>query len=521
MTHTTTSILKRYGAIAASALVCMAMAIDAPAQRLTILHTNDTHSHIDPDSKGLGGILRRKVVIDSVRACDPYVSVIDAGDIVQGTLYFNLYKGEVENSLMNTLGYDIRILGNHEFDNGSEQLAENLRGSHATLLSTNYDFSGPLAGMFQRYRIDTIGEKRVGFIALNLNPKGMVMEGNYDGVAYRDIISSANAAAAYLKYVEGVDAVIAITHIGYNPDGEGTIGDVALAKASKDIDVIIGGHSHDVIDPAHPKAGMPWRIANANGDSVLVAQTGRYGVNIGRIVINLSDNNSTEYSLIPINARLDNRVDRELDQALEPYRHGVDSLMHVPTGRQAAIDLPADGPQLLNFVSDFIYNRGNKLLSANKLTKADFAIINKGGIRHDMAKGEITEGGLITMMPFTNYIQVVDIKGSDLMSVFDVMASTNGNGVSKGVDVAFNPQTKKAVSAKLHGKSIDPNKTYRVVTINYLAGGGDYMTGFTRGKIVASSKDKVFDELVDYVRNDKSLPRRLNPDKTVRMHPVN
>ncbi|HRN03701.1 MAG TPA: bifunctional UDP-sugar hydrolase/5'-nucleotidase [Muribaculaceae bacterium] len=519
MTHNSSSTLRRCGVIAASAIVCMAMAVDVPAQRLTILHTNDTHSHIDPDDKGLGGILR-KVVIDSVRACDPYVRVIDAGDIVQGTLYFNLYKGEVENKMMNILGYDIRILGNHEFDNGSEQLSENLRGSHATLLSTNYDFSGPLAGMFQRYCIDTIGEKRVGFIALNLNPKGMVMEGSYDGVHYKDIIKSANITAAYLKDVEGVDAVVAVTHIGYSPDGEGTIGDVDLAKASKDIDVIIGGHSHDVIDPAHPKAGMPWRIANANGDSVLVAQTGRYGVNIGRIVINLSDNNSTEYSLIPINARLDNRVDRELEQSLEPYRHGVDSLMLVPTGRQAAIDLPADGPQLLNFVSDFIYNRGNKLLSAKKLTKADFAIINKGGIRHDMAKGEITEGGLITMMPFTNYIQVVDIKGSDLMSVFDVMASTNGNGVSKGVDVVFDPQTKKTLSAKLNGKNIDPNKTYRVVTINYLAGGGDYMTGFTRGTIVASSKDKVFDELVDYVRNDKFIPRRLNPDKTVRMHPV-
>ena len=520
MTHNSSSTLRRCGVIAASAIVCMAMAVDVPAQRLTILHTNDTHSHIDPDDKGLGGILRRKVVIDSVRACDPYVRVIDAGDIVQGTLYFNLYKVEVENKMMNILGYDIRILGNHEFDNGSEQLSENLRGSHATLLSTNYDFSGPLAGMFQRYCIDTIGEKRVGFIALNLNPKGMVMEGSYDGVHYKDIIKSANITAAYLKDVEGVDAVVAVTHIGYSPDGEGTIGDVDLAKASKDIDVIIGGHSHDVIDPAHPKAGMPWRIANANGDSVLVAQTGRYGVNIGRIVINLSDNNSTEYSLIPINARLDNRVDRELEQSLEPYRHGVDSLMLVPTGRQAAIDLPADGPQLLNFVSDFIYNRGNKLLSAKKLTKADFAIINKGGIRHDMAKGEITEGGLITMMPFTNYIQVVDIKGSDLMSVFDVMASTNGNGVSKGVDVVFDPQTKKTLSAKLNGKNIDPNKTYRVVTINYLAGGGDYMTGFTRGTIVASSKDKVFDELVDYVRNDKFIPRRLNPDKTVRMHPV-
>lgn len=520
MTHDTTHTLKRIVAVAATALACIALAVDAPAQRLTILHTNDTHSHIDPDDKGLGGILRRKVVIDSVRATDPYVRVIDAGDIVQGTLYFNIYKGEVENKMMNVLGYDIRILGNHEFDNGSAKLAENLRGSRATLLSTNYDFDGPLAGMFQRYRIDTIGGKRVGFIALNLNPKGMIMEGSYDGVHYKDIIKCANTTASYLKDVEGVDAVVAVTHIGYNPEGKGTTGDMALAKASRDIDVIIGGHSHDTIDPAHPDTLKPWRIANADGDTILVTQTGRYGTSIGRITIDLSDNNKTEYSLIPIDGRLDARVDRTLDLGLEPYRRGVDSLMHVKTGRQAAADLPANGPQLLNFVADFIYSRANKLLADNKLAKADFAIINKGGIRHDMVKGDITEGGLITMMPFTNYIQVVDIKGSDLMDIFDVMATTNGNGVSRGVDVTFDPETQKTLAAKLNGRRIDPGKTYRVATINYLVGGGDYMEGFTRSTVVASSKDKLYDELVDYVRNDKALPRRINPDKTVRMHPA-
>lgn len=516
MKKNTSRLLKQSVKAVAIAAVFTAFALEAPAQRLTLLHTNDTHSNIDPNDKNLGGILRRKVVIDSVRNVDPYVRLIDAGDVVQGTLFFNLYKGKVENNLMNVLGYDIRILGNHEFDNGSEQLAENLRDSKATLLSTNYDFSGPLAGMFHRYRIDTIGDKRVGFIALNLNPEGMVMEGSYNGVSYKDIIECANITASYLKKVEGVNAVIAITHIGYNP--EGTIGDVTLARSSKDIDIIIGGHSHDLILPGDPK--MPCRIPNANGDSVLVAQTGRYGLNVGRIVIDLADN-STEYSMIPINARLDDRIDKNLDRELDVYRHGVDSLMHVPTGRYAAVDMPASGAQLQNFVADFIYTRGNKLLAQNKLAKAHFAIINKGGIRHDMHKGELTEGGLISMMPFTNYIQVVDIKGKDLLAIFDVMATTDGNALSKGMDVAYNPKTKKAVSAKFNGKNIEPEKTYRVVTINYLAGGGDYMTPFKNGTIVASSNVMVFDELIDYVRNDKKLPRRLNPDKTVRMYPVN
>ena len=124
------------------------------------------------------------------------------------------------------------------------------------------------------------------------------------------------------------------------------------------------------------------------------------------------------------------------------------------------------------------------------------------------------------MMPFTNHIQVVDIKGSDLMGIFDVMATTNGNGVSRGVDVTFDPETQKTLTAKLNGRRIDPGKTYRVATINYLVGGGDYMEGFTRSTVVASSKDKLYDELVDYVCNDKTLPRRINPDKTVRMHPA-
>ena len=166
----------------------------APAQKLTIIHTNDTHSQIDPDEEsGLGGVLRRKVLIDSIRQADSNTLLIDMGDVVQGTLYFNLYRGEIENRMINELGYDIRILGNHEFDNGVDELAKNWADTKAVALSTNYDLSGsPLAPIFKPYLIKEFDGKKIGFIAINLLPKGMIAEGNYDGVVYLYGLKAAN-----------------------------------------------------------------------------------------------------------------------------------------------------------------------------------------------------------------------------------------------------------------------------------------------------------------------------------------
>ena len=191
----------------------------ASAEKLVILHTNDTHSMIDPDdTDGLGGVLRRKVVIDSVRKAEKNVLLVDAGDFVQGTLYFNIYRGEVEQKMMNELGYDIRILGNHEFDNGIDELADLLADSQAELLATNYDLSqSALARKFRPFTIREVGDKLVGFIAVNLNPEGMITKGNYDGVVYNDAVKAANAAAWWLKHIDKVDAVVAVTHIGYEP----------------------------------------------------------------------------------------------------------------------------------------------------------------------------------------------------------------------------------------------------------------------------------------------------------------
>lgn len=507
---------------AASSLLLASGALlsSAYAEKLVILHTNDTHSQIDPDEKtGMGGILRRKVVIDSVREANKNVMLIDAGDVVQGTLFFNLYRGEVENMLMNKLGYDIRILGNHEFDNGVDELADNYANTTSELLSTNYDLSAtPLGKEFKPYTTRRFGDKKIGFIAINLDPKGMIAEGNYDGVKYLDPYDAANSMAWYLKHIDTCDYVIALSHIGYEPENT-TIADIPMIEKSKDIDLVIGGHTHTLINPADKNSPRNYAV-NLLGDTITVTQVGKGGKYIGCSEIDL-ETGRVDYKLIPIDARLDSKIDPKLEALLVPYRHGVDSLMTTPLA-QSAIELRNDEAPLLNFVADFIRDNGNRLLKESKVSgkkTVDLAIINKGGLRRSLPKGGVSEGMIITMMPFANRTSVVDIKGKDLIAVLDTMAGRGGDGVSSEMEVVFDPASKTIVEAEISGKKLDPEATYRVATIDYLAHGGDYLTGFLNSTPVAVSDSVLFDDLISYLRKNYSK-KKINPSAKVRMRPL-
>lgn len=502
----------RYGAVAALLGAVTSAATVSEASRLVILHTNDTHSQIDAAEDGLGGILRRKVLIDSVRAVEPNVVLVDAGDAVQGTLFFTLYGGEVENRLMDSLHYDFRILGNHEFDNGTEQLAQKIAGTNAQWLTSNYLITDDtLKSMFRPYAIRNVDGRNVGFIALNLNPKGMISDGNYDGIEYIDPYQSADALAWLLRNYGKCDVIVAITHVGYAPDATG-VSDTEIARRSKNIDVIIGGHSHTVVDPAANNPATPAVVPNVDGKPVVVAQTGKSGRNLGQIVIDLDSLNITS-QLIPVDARLDNRIDTDLAQIIAPYRAGVDSLMNVPVTRSARA-LPNDREALLNFVADYIKTRGNQLAPG-----VDFAITNRGGIRRGLPEGTVTQGMVIQMLPFNNRVVVIDIKGADLMDNFDVMARTGGNGLSDGIDVAYDPVTLKATKILVNGKQIDPERTYRVATIDYLANGGDYMQPLTHGVRVAESNDILSRDILQWLK--KTYAKRvINPIEKKRMYPA-
>lgn len=472
----------------AACVLMVACAPKAPrGSKLVLIHTNDTHSQIDPGEDGLGGVMRRKQLIDSVRAANPNVLLVDAGDAVQGTLYFYLYGGRAEQEIMNYLGVDAHILGNHEFDNGMDSLAAMLATAPTPNIATNYDLTNtPVKDYFTPYIIKEYKGRKVALLGLGLDPKGMVLDRNYTGLKYLPALETANATAARLRAEQGVDAVIALSHLGYEPDS-------VMATKSHGIDAIIGGHSHTTVDPATKSGYAQSHLRNADGQPILVAQAGKSGRRVGIIEIDLDSLGLKfpDYKLVKIDKRYDGYTDPALEGIIAKYRGGLDSLMNLKV-----VDNPefmvSRSPKMVNFFSDFIYAYGKQLGG-----DIDLAIANKGGLRSDIPAGAVTKGQLINLCPFKNYVTIVEIKGSDLKDNFDIMARDGGNGISAGVTAKYS--SKGASDIIINGQPLDPERIYRVATIDYLAKGGDYMEPLTRGKIVAQSTNPVFEDLVEYL----------------------
>ena len=256
-----------------------------PAQRkITILHTNDVHSHIDPfgpeDGRNAnkGGVARRASLIDSVRKENPNTLLLDAGDIFQGTPYFNYYGGELEFKLMSMLKYDLATIGNHDFDNGIEGLYKQLPHADFEFVSANYDFSNTIMDTHVKpYKIFNKEGVKIGVFGLGIELDGLVIKQQYKETQYLDPIGIAQDMSRILKEEHKCDLIICLSHIGYyyknSPD---TVSDLVLARATKDIDLIIGGHTHTFL----PK---PTIEKNAVGENVLVNQVGAYGLYLGKI----------------------------------------------------------------------------------------------------------------------------------------------------------------------------------------------------------------------------------------------
>ncbi len=469
---------------AAFVAVASLVFLSAPAQNVVVLHTNDTHSQIDPTDDNQGGVLRRKALVDSIRLAEPNVILVDAGDAVQGSLYYSIFKGEVERKVMNALGYDYMILGNHEFDSGMEKLAEEWKLLDAELLSTNYDFNQtPLAGLFKQYTVKNIDDKKIGFLAINLDPKGMISGNVASGLVCYDGLKAANAMAWYLKNVEKVDKVIALTHVGYSDPAPPTPSDLDIARKTENIDIIIGGHSHTEVGPdSHDNA--IWKVPNLIGDSVTIAQTGSRGRLLGRIDIDF-DLNTVKTSLLPVDSRYDDRLDPVLQTELSGYRQGIDSIVNVVL-TTLDTDMPQGDIIMRNWLGDIVYSVGCDIFN----NVPDFAVINKGGLRQSLHKGPLTKGMIMTLMPFDNKLILLEITGKDLKRALPLMKQRNVNCVSRGFD--FN--------------DISDDKTYRIVTIDYLAQGGDYMEPFTHAKVLQRSSLRLDDAVAGYLKSHPAKP---------------
>lgn len=261
-----------------------AAAEDTAVQRLVILHTNDVHSRLDAfpmdgsRNQGAGGIAARAKLINDIREEGEQVLLLDAGDIFQGTPYFNLYKGEPEMKAMQMMGYDACTMGNHDFDAGLENFATQLQHVRFPVLLCNYDFTQtPMEHKSVPYKIFTKGKLKIGVTGVGIEMKGLVPDNLAGNTKYLDPVQKLNETADHLKRTKGCDMVICLSHLGYQyRENSNKICDIVLAKETEHVDLIIGGHTHTFLDE-------PVLVKNKTGEDVLINQVGWGGIRLGRL----------------------------------------------------------------------------------------------------------------------------------------------------------------------------------------------------------------------------------------------
>lgn len=284
------NFIKQTGFAAGGILTSSLAAASIPMQYpLTILHTNDVHSRLEPfpmdgsRNQGLGGVAPRAALIAAIRAQAEQVLLLDAGDIFQGTPYFNIYKGEPEIKAMSKMRYDAATIGNHDFDAGIENLANQLKYANFPMVNCNYDFTGtPLENIVKPYITLQKGKQKIGILGVGIELEGLVPENLYGKTVYKDPIRCANEAALLLRK-QGCDLVICLSHLGDKYD-DGKVSDEVLAKETDYVDLINGGHTHRFFE-------QPRKYRNKLGGDVLVNQVGFGGIQMGRLDYIFSGNN--------------------------------------------------------------------------------------------------------------------------------------------------------------------------------------------------------------------------------------
>ncbi len=266
--------------------VCTGYAQDR--KQLVILHTNDTHSTILPVKEtmldtlraGRGGVVRRANLVEMERKDNPDLLLFDSGDFSQGSPFYTMFKGDVEVGAMNAMGYDATTLGNHEFDNGMENLARLIRMAKFPMVCCNYDFTGSvLEGLVKPWVIIEKGGVKIGVFGLSPKLNGIVMEDAISGMRYLDPIKATQETAEYLKNTEKCDLVICLSHTGWDL-APSDMDDNQVFAATRNVDIVLGGHSHTFME------GLEY-VTNLDGEKVPVDQNGNVGAYIGKLIVTL------------------------------------------------------------------------------------------------------------------------------------------------------------------------------------------------------------------------------------------
>lgn len=478
------------------------------AEELTLLFTNDFHSQIQPIDEaaaynaGKGGIERIKVLVDSVRQSDKTVLLCDAGDFVQGSYYFTCFNGEVEMMAQNEIGYDVKTIGNHEFDKKMVGLNYMFNLNTVPIVSSNYDFSG--TALENRVKESIIIEKdgrKIGFIGLNTRLAGLVDPKGYEGVVYTVPIERAEALATELKE-HGAEIVIALSHLGYNRTSSATYYDRGIAMSTRNIDLIIGGHSHTFLTKAD-------YVTNLDGVPVPIVQTGCKGIYLGCIKLKFNSTSSTAaftdftYRLIPVNKRLDSRIDPNFSQKIDYFSALLGETMNQVIA-QCPVTMRKGSPQglLSNFTADALVEICDDTFDV----RPDFALYNNGGIRSELPKGPVTRGQIYSIYPFDNTLSLIELKGTDVKSLLKSIATYGGEPISGGVKMTV--QNGQVIDMTIGGEAVEDDRIYKVATINYLIDATTYLKGLSNYISRRESGPYLYELFSDYVKSlgDKGIP---------------
>lgn len=480
---------------------------------LTILHTNDMHAHVEATKVGdhvLGGYPRQATLIKRLRAESVNPILLNAGDTFQGTLYFNAYVGLADLAFMNLAGYDAMCAGNHEFDRGPGPFGEFIRRAQFPVLCANVDFSQEptLAGLVKPSTVLTVGHEMVGVVGA-VTPTLPSISSPGDKIKMLDMLVSVQAEIDRLN-AAGVNKIIVLSHVGYSEE-------VEMAKALRGVDVIVGGHSHTLLGECNlegisGRGGYPTVVQNADGDTALVVQAWEWGKVVGRMVVIFDEAGKVKSWPVasPVPVTQDIAPDPLVASVIDAFSKPIESLKNQPIAEssEAIVRAAVNGESAVgNLIAD-------AMLEATKQTGSVAAFMNAGGVRADIPAGQVTYGDLIAVQPFNNTLTVLELKGSEIKAALEHGFGNGGQlytsaGTTYTVD-ASKPAGQRIVNVTIAGQPLDLNKTYRVTTNSFTAGGGD---GHEAIKNAAGYREDTglldIDALIDYVKKTGRIESKL------------
>jgi 5'-nucleotidase / UDP-sugar diphosphatase len=533
---------KALAAVVASAVVFgvagISQAQDEKPWRLTVMHTNDTHSHHEPQSSGDGGAARQASLVKAIRAEAANSLLLDAGDRFTGTLFHKYHLGQDQVAVMNALGYQAMALGNHEFDNGIEILANFIKGSNFPVLAANLEISKTpeLADIVKpSVVLDVNGEKVgvIGIVTADTPEITIAFAGKENLIFSSDYATAVNAEAAKLM-AEGVNKIILLSHIGFGEDME-------LAKLLKDVDIIIGGHSHTLLSNLYKEAGdnvYPVVAKDSTDANIYIVQTGDRTRFLGRIDLDFNKEGIVTRAVgDTILLQKYMPVDAEMAAIVSELAAPVNELKATPV-------LTADGNPVETLVE--LSNStcragecvlGNLVADAMRAEAgAQIAITNGGGLRSTIDVGPITVGEVLTVLPFGNTVATMQLKGADVVAALESGVSRVGGSGGTGrfpqvsglrftFDAAKEPGSRVTVVEVWQDGAyvaIDPEATYAVATNNFMRTGGDGYVMFRDNAVNPYDFGRTLDEVfAEYLAKNAPVNVAAEGRITVENPPAN